>query len=255
MNWPLRSERRVGYFKEEKMTTPARPPEAGFVLAGGQSSRMGRDKALELFGGRSLIEIALETLRQAGVDAAIAGARSELSGFAPVVEDREPDQGPLAGICAALSATSAERVAFVSGPAAPPACFPGCIHGPACPNYRPGHNARLRERVRADLSRRFGPSSPAFPQAETPLGPARLPCGFSSGCRGSESTRLRTASRSPGAVRPGRPSRCLAFRLVVPQRQLSGRTGAGGVNLDGIEVLAGWWRPRLDRVIWTYRYG
>jgi molybdenum cofactor guanylyltransferase len=96
------------------MTTPARPPEAGFVLAGGQSSRMGRDKALELFGGRSLIEIALETLRQAGVDAAIAGARSELSGFAPVVEDREPDQGPLAGICAALSATSAERVAFVS---------------------------------------------------------------------------------------------------------------------------------------------
>lgn len=84
------------------------------MLAGGQSSRMGRDKALTLFGGRALIEIAIETLRQAGVEAAIAGARSDLSGFASVVVDPEPDQGPLAGICAALAATNAERAAFVS---------------------------------------------------------------------------------------------------------------------------------------------
>lgn len=87
---------------------------AGFVLAGGRSSRMGRDKALELFGGRPLIEVAIETLRQAGVQAAIAGARSELNGFAPVVEDTDPDQGPLAGICAALVTISAEQAVFVS---------------------------------------------------------------------------------------------------------------------------------------------
>jgi molybdopterin-guanine dinucleotide biosynthesis protein A len=75
---------------------------------------MGRDKALTLFGGRPLVEIALETFREAGVDPAIAGARSDLSGFASVVEDATPDQGPLAGICAALAASSAERSVFVS---------------------------------------------------------------------------------------------------------------------------------------------
>ena len=95
-------------------TTAAWTPEAGFVLAGGRSSRMGRDKALELFCGRPLIEIALETFREAGISAAIAGARSDLSGFAPVVEDAEREKGPLAGICAALSATSAERAVFLS---------------------------------------------------------------------------------------------------------------------------------------------
>jgi molybdopterin-guanine dinucleotide biosynthesis protein A len=89
-------------------------PDAGFVLAGGRSSRMGRDKALELFCGRSLIEIALATLREAGIEPAIAGARSDLSGAASVVEDVRPDQGPLGGICAALASTSAERVVFVS---------------------------------------------------------------------------------------------------------------------------------------------
>jgi molybdopterin-guanine dinucleotide biosynthesis protein A len=97
----------------ETETAPTPALEAGFVLAGGQSRRMGRDKALEVFGGRPLIEIALETLRQAGVQAGIAGARSELSGFAAVVDDPEPDQGPLAGICAAMEATSAERVVFI----------------------------------------------------------------------------------------------------------------------------------------------
>jgi molybdopterin-guanine dinucleotide biosynthesis protein A len=104
--------------------------EAGFVLAGGQSSRMGRDKALELFSGRPLIEIAIEKLREAGVEPGIAGARSDLRSYAPVVEDFEPDQGPLGGICAALAVTSAERAVIVSVdlpllPAALIACMVG----------------------------------------------------------------------------------------------------------------------------------
>jgi molybdopterin-guanine dinucleotide biosynthesis protein A len=88
--------------------------EAGFVLAGGKSTRMGRDKALVLFRGRPLVEISAETLRQAGIPVSIAGARSDLSGFAAVVEDTAPDQGPLTGICAALAGTTAVRAVFVS---------------------------------------------------------------------------------------------------------------------------------------------
>lgn len=87
---------------------------AGFVLAGGQSSRMGRDKALLLLGGRPLIEHAVSIFREAGLPVSIAGLRSQsLAGYAPVVEDAEPGLGPLAGICAALGATDAEFAVFL----------------------------------------------------------------------------------------------------------------------------------------------
>jgi molybdenum cofactor guanylyltransferase len=94
------------------------PRAAGFVLAGGQSSRMGRDKALVEFAGQPLIARALSTLREAGLDAAIAGSspklQSELGSIAPIVDDREPGRGPLAGICAALASTSGRLSVFLS---------------------------------------------------------------------------------------------------------------------------------------------
>lgn len=86
---------------------------AGFVLAGGRSSRMGTDKSLLSFAGEPLIARAVRNLREAQVDVFIAGTRGDLGGFAPVVEDREPDQGPLGGICAALASTSALWVVFL----------------------------------------------------------------------------------------------------------------------------------------------
>jgi molybdopterin-guanine dinucleotide biosynthesis protein A len=90
---------------------------AGFVLAGGQSSRMGRDKALLPFAGPPLIAHALSTLFEAGLSTAIAGAdpsaRAALSAYAPVVDDPEPGLGPLAGICAALAANSARFAVFL----------------------------------------------------------------------------------------------------------------------------------------------
>ena len=87
---------------------------AGFVLAGGQSTRMGRDKALVELAGKPLILYALETLRDAGISAQIAGARSDLSAFAPVIPDATPDSGPLSGICSALASTQAEWAVFLS---------------------------------------------------------------------------------------------------------------------------------------------
>ena len=78
----------------------------GFVLAGGQSSRMGRDKALIPFAGEPLVVHALGILREAGLTVSIAGARAALASYAPVVADAAPGLGPLSGICAALNSTS-----------------------------------------------------------------------------------------------------------------------------------------------------
>ncbi len=86
---------------------------AGFVLAGGRSSRMGRDKALVAFAGRPLIENALGIFRDAGLEPQIAGARSPLAEFAPVIEDRESGHGPLSGICAAFESTPAVHAVFL----------------------------------------------------------------------------------------------------------------------------------------------
>ena len=100
------------------MNQSAEPGFAGFVLAGGRSSRMGADKALVELAGRPLIAYALDVLHAAGLKAAIAGARSDLSAFAPVIEDAEPDRGPLGGVCAALHAmqqeSATEYAVFIS---------------------------------------------------------------------------------------------------------------------------------------------
>jgi molybdopterin-guanine dinucleotide biosynthesis protein A len=87
---------------------------AGFVLAGGQSSRMGTDKALVELGGQLLIVRAIAILREAGLDVAIAGSHSALDAYAPVVADDESGLGPLSGICAALQSTSAQHAVFLS---------------------------------------------------------------------------------------------------------------------------------------------
>jgi molybdopterin-guanine dinucleotide biosynthesis protein A len=86
---------------------------AGFVLAGGRSSRMGLDKALVEFHGQPLVSHALHILNAAGLSASIAGARSRLESFAPVVQDAEPDRGPLGGICAALASTACRYAIFL----------------------------------------------------------------------------------------------------------------------------------------------
>lgn len=87
---------------------------AGFVLAGGQSRRMGRDKALLNFAGEPLIEHAIRTLEQAGLAVAIAGDRQDLAKYAPIIQDREHAKGPLGGVCAALQSMEAQWAVFVT---------------------------------------------------------------------------------------------------------------------------------------------
>lgn len=85
----------------------------GFVLAGGQSTRMGRDKALVEVGGRPLIALAMEKLRALGIEPRICGSRADLKPFGEVLPDRFPGSGPLAGIEAALAASEADLNLFL----------------------------------------------------------------------------------------------------------------------------------------------
>jgi molybdenum cofactor guanylyltransferase len=86
---------------------------SAFVLAGGQSRRMGQDKTLLNLAGKPLISHALSILREAGLSPVIAGSHSDLSAYAPVISDPQPDLGPLSGICAALNTTPAPFSVFV----------------------------------------------------------------------------------------------------------------------------------------------
>ena len=90
----------------------ARPDAEGFVLAGGRSSRMGKDKALVNFQGQPLIVTALAILRDTGMPASIAGASAPLDCCAAVVLDA--GNGPLGGVCAGLTSAVAPAVVFLS---------------------------------------------------------------------------------------------------------------------------------------------
>jgi molybdopterin-guanine dinucleotide biosynthesis protein A len=86
---------------------------AGFVLAGGRSSRMGADKSLVHLNGQPLAFLAVATLRGAGLSVSIAGGQLALAALAPLIEDHQPGLGPLSGICAALASTSASWAVFL----------------------------------------------------------------------------------------------------------------------------------------------
>ena len=83
----------------------------GVVLAGGQSRRFGRDKALALLDGRPLIDHALAAL--AGCDA-LAVAGREWPGIASLPDRPSPDLGPLGGLNAALHHAVAKGFSHVA---------------------------------------------------------------------------------------------------------------------------------------------
>jgi len=78
------------------------PDVNGYVLAGGKSSRMGRDKALLELAGKPLVLRAVEKLQRVFRGVYILGSHWELEGCAPLIRDLHEGCGPLGGIEAAL---------------------------------------------------------------------------------------------------------------------------------------------------------
>jgi molybdopterin-guanine dinucleotide biosynthesis protein A len=76
---------------------------SGFVLAGGASSRMGRDKAQIPWGAGTLLTHAIEQMKRVSEDVFVVGAVKANNLPVTVLPDKESGLGPLAGIHAALS--------------------------------------------------------------------------------------------------------------------------------------------------------
>jgi molybdopterin-guanine dinucleotide biosynthesis protein A len=82
---------------------------AGFVLTGGSSSRMGRDKALLPWGRATVVEHLYDQIRQVAEEVSLVGAPERYAHLhLPCLPDLRPGLGPLSGIESALSSTRVE---------------------------------------------------------------------------------------------------------------------------------------------------
>lgn len=80
------------------------------ILAGGKSSRMGRDKAWIELDGRPLLALAVEKIQPLGVEEIYISGRADVDYSTlnfPVLHDNQTECGPLGGIERALAACRA----------------------------------------------------------------------------------------------------------------------------------------------------
>lgn len=87
----------------------------GFILAGGKSTRMGRDKALLLLQGATLLERTARLMQPLVRSVTVLGAPEKYARFGwPVLADVVPGRGPLGGLVAGLCALTTEWALFVA---------------------------------------------------------------------------------------------------------------------------------------------
>ena len=88
------------------------------VLAGGHNRRLGRDKALETIGGKSLIERVIERLSPLSSQLLIVTSREQsdlpVTGKAKILVDLYPGRGPLGGVYTGLLASQSSHSIVVA---------------------------------------------------------------------------------------------------------------------------------------------
>ncbi len=88
---------------------------SGFVLTGGKSSRMGVEKGLMLFDGKSLVQRALETLSVVADEVFISANNPYYNQFSkPVIPDIVQGIGPMGGIYSCLVQSATDYNIFLS---------------------------------------------------------------------------------------------------------------------------------------------
>jgi molybdenum cofactor guanylyltransferase len=94
-----------------------KPDLSGAILAGGRSSRLGRDKTLLTVGGKPVIERMIDRLaRHVPSIRIISGSSEAYAAYGlAVIADIHPGCGPLSGIHAALSTSATEYVLVLAG--------------------------------------------------------------------------------------------------------------------------------------------
>ena len=101
----------------------------GIILAGGKSSRLGRDKASEIVNGKPLLQWVTDRLEQVAAEIVIVKAAGQqlppidTRGPLTVTEDILPGRGPLAGIHSGLQSASHD-LSIAAGCDMPLLCVP-----------------------------------------------------------------------------------------------------------------------------------
>ena len=109
--------RSFGHPVREPRPSPSQgnPQVRGYVLAGGASSRFGRDKALVPLAGKPCLARMLELLGQSGVRETLVIGKKSLYGHlgSPCVADKWPGEGPLGGIITALRCSGPNKYGYL----------------------------------------------------------------------------------------------------------------------------------------------
>lgn len=121
---------------------------SAIVLAGGRSSRFGRDKLAEPIAGRALLLHAIDAVRPFAGEVLVVvapGARPDLPAGVRIVADAMPFEGPLAGLLAGLGAANEPMILVTGGDM--PELVGGVLEALSSPFDRPGTEAAVLEQA------------------------------------------------------------------------------------------------------------